>query len=141
MKERMKGHCLCKGVTFEGELKNGAVYGACHCSMCQHWNGGPGLATEMVALTFEGEPSLAWYSSSDWAERGFCSNCGSNLFYRLKSIPDVHFVMVGTLDAPDQLHLEEHIFIDEKPAHYDFSGDAPRLTGAEFLARLQDTQP
>jgi len=34
--------------------------------------------------------------------------------------------------------IEEHIYIDKKPPWYEFSDDAPRLTGAEFFARLQE---
>nr|WP_321439512.1 GFA family protein [uncultured Hyphomonas sp.] len=137
MAERMKGRCLCGAVQFEGTLKDGAEFGVCHCSTCQHWNGGPGLATEMDGMNISGESHVTWYASSEWAERGFCAGCGSNLFYRLKENRDLYFVQVGCLDEPGRLTLAEHIFVEEMPGHYDFTGNAPRLTGAEFLARLQ----
>ena len=139
MTDRIKGNCLCGGVRFETEFKGAAEYGACHCSMCQHWNGGPGLAGEFVNTGFDSDETLRWFRSSDWAERGFCFTCGSNLFYRLVGMPQLLMIQVGCLDLPDGVTLAEHIFIDEKPDHYDFAGSAPRLTGAEFLARLQDT--
>ena len=28
-----------------------------------------------------------WYRSSDWAERGFCNECGSQMFYRMDDRP------------------------------------------------------
>ena len=46
---------------------------------------------------FERSDSISVFSSSDWAERGFCSKCGGHLFYRLKK--EGHYaVPVGLLD-------------------------------------------
>ena len=36
-------------------------------------------------VTFEGEENISVFESSEWAERGFCKECGSHLFYRLKA--------------------------------------------------------
>jgi len=33
-------------------------------------------------VSFAGEENVAVYKSSDWAERGFCKQCGTHLFYR-----------------------------------------------------------
>jgi hypothetical protein len=140
MTVRIPGRCLCGAVHFETEFKDGPAFGVCHCSMCQHWNGGPGLASEFVRTEFGSAQTLSWYQSSDWAERGFCGTCGSSLFYRLKDMPDVLFIQLGCLDLPDDTHLAEHIFYDEKPAYYDFADQSPRLSGAEFLARMSENQ-
>jgi len=140
MVERIKGDCLCGAVRFETQFKDAHEYGICHCSMCQHWNGGPGHAGEFVKTGFDSDETLRWFPGSEWAERGFCFTCGSNLFYRLVEQSDLCFIQIGCLDLPGDIALVEHIFIEDKPAHYDFADDAPRLTGAEFLARLQDTQ-
>nr|WP_252865540.1 GFA family protein [Brevundimonas diminuta] len=57
---------------------------ACHCERCRRTSGGVSLSVD-CGDTVEVEGPLATYDSSDWAERQFCSACGSNLFWRLKA--------------------------------------------------------
>ncbi len=45
---------------------------------------------------------------------------------------------LGTFDDQAQFKLAGEIYIDEKPASYEFAGDHPRLTGEEFMASLQN---
>lgn len=140
MTQKLKGRCLCGGVQFEtGEIHHLDV---CHCSMCQRWTGGPFIGADYrngdVKLTKDA--TLKWYESSDWAKRGFCSECGSSLFYRLNDIPDFWAVCAGALDMTSGITITKEIFIDEKPAYYDLAGDQERLTGAEFMASLQGSQ-
>ena len=59
--------------------------GTCRCSMCRKWGGGPFFALDgQQAVTISGEEHVRRYGSSEWAERAFCSECGTHLFYRLK---------------------------------------------------------
>ena len=53
--------------------------------MCRKFSGGVflGLEVQPDDITFSGEDKLTVYKSSDWAERGFCSVCGSSVFYRV----------------------------------------------------------
>jgi hypothetical protein len=107
---------------------------ACHCGMCRRWAGGPLFAAAVKGVRFEGEESLASYSSSDWAERGFCRTCGSNLFYRLKPT-DQYLMCVGAFDDVSQFQLVTELFVDDKPEGYAFAGDLARLTEADVLAK------
>lgn len=138
MTDRVTGKCLCGGVAFNIPLNT--HLDVCHCSMCQRW-GGPFIEmdTRKDEIAFEQDGSLTWYDSSDWAERGFCGTCGSNLFYRLKQ-GDMLAVLAGTLDLPTGLPVRKEIFIDEKPDYYDLAGDRPRQTGAEVFAQFQESQ-
>lgn len=77
------GRCLCGAVSFVADDVAAEVH-SCHCDMCRRWNGGPAFATSVGRVTFEGEENVSRYDSSAWAERGFCTRCGTNLFYRLK---------------------------------------------------------
>ena len=43
---------------------------------------------------------------------------------------------VGTFDDESPFELAGEIYVDEKPPGYDFAGDHPRQTGAEFMASL-----
>jgi hypothetical protein len=101
--------------------------------MCQRWATGPVLAALAHDVTFEGTENLARFKSSEWAERGFCKQCGSNLFYFL--VPAAKYMMsVGSFDDPTPFRLVREIFIDHKPAGYAFAGGHPRLTERETLA-------
>ncbi len=128
------GGCLCGAIRFEVALAT-AEFSICHCGMCRRWGGGPFEAAHCAgAPTFTKEDGLVWYRSSDWGERGFCGRCGTNLFWRLADNHEVMAVSVEALDDADDLTLGRHIYIDSKPARYDFADDRPRVTEAEFMA-------
>ncbi len=78
---------------------------------------------------------LSIFNSSDWAERGFCSVCGSHLFYRLKETQE-HMMPVGLFDHDDGLVFGQQVFIDEKPHYYQFANKTEELTGAELFAEF-----
>lgn len=128
------GRCLCGAVTFKAESLDPHVH-ACHCGMCRRWSGGPALAAQVGNIVFDGEANISLYASSDWAERGFCAKCGTNLFYRVKE-NGMTMLWSGTLDDPSELTLAGEIYIDSKPPGYDFAGDHPRQTEAEFLESI-----
>lgn len=128
------GKCLCGAVKFTAEDIDTHVH-ACHCSMCRGWTGGPMLAASVGSVEFSGESNIKRYASSEWAERGFCAQCGSSLFYYLKE-PKMYIMATGCFDNAEQFSLAGEIFIDEKPSSYDFAGDHSRLTGEEFLASM-----
>ncbi len=128
------GRCLCGAVTFEAQGVETEIH-SCHCAICRKWSGSPALAARVEGVTFDGASSIARYDSSDWAERGFCKQCGTNLFYRLKEA-DQYIMWMGAFDDPTSFTLVGEIYIDEKPPGYDFAGEHPRLTGEEFLASM-----
>ncbi len=129
-----KGRCLCGQVEVSAPGMSPKV-AACHCSMCRRWAGGPLLAVECGSdVSFAGEEHIAVYDSSAWAERGFCRNCGTHLFYRLKDSKE-YIVPVGLFDDAEGLVFDAQIFIDEKPAYYRFADKTHDLTGAEVFAK------
>ncbi|HBQ97472.1 MULTISPECIES: GFA family protein [unclassified Roseofilum] len=125
------GHCQCGAVTYSAEGMETDVH-TCHCNICVRWTGGPAFAVSVGQVTFEGEENISRFDSSEWAERGFCSRCGTHLFYRLKEA-DQYMLWMGTFDDSTQFKLAGEIFIDQKPHFYDLAGDHPRLTGEEFM--------
>jgi len=127
----MSGKCLCGKVTFTAvNVKTG--YHVCHCEMCRKWNGGPTMAVPVGKIVFPNEEYLGLYESSDWAERGFCKNCGTNLLYRIKA-GDHTSVWVGAFDDQTAFKLFDEIYIDSKPDSYAFAGEHPRLTEEQTL--------
>ena len=116
-----KGGCLCGGVRYTvcGVLRDVI---ACHCSQCRRTSGHFVAATgaESSRITFEKSETLVWFASSEAAERGFCSRCGGNLFWRpTKGDRGWTSIMAGTLDPPTRLKLKQHIFVEDKSDYYD----------------------
>ncbi|MEQ8665150.1 MAG: GFA family protein [Rhodospirillales bacterium] len=135
MAKQRTGGCLCGKVRYRVEDTPDVLH-ICHCSMCQRWSGGPSFSLHVTTpVTYESDETLVWFDSSDWAQRGFCNACGSSIAYRLKDGDDT-MISAGTLDDLSGVTVENQIFIDEKPGHYDFAGDIPALTGAEVFALL-----
>lgn len=126
------GECLCGAVRVTATPKSKEV-AACHCSMCQTWGGGPLFAIECESkVSFEGAGNISVFSSSDWAERGFCSKCGTHLFYRLKE--EGHYALpVGLFENRNEWKFVEQIFIDQKPSFYSFADNTRNLTGKEVF--------
>lgn len=132
---QQQGHCLCGKVSLEAEISETDIH-ACHCSTCRRWSSSPLFAVGVDAVKFSGEDNISVYNSSEWAERGFCSHCGSSLYYRLKEA-DHYIVCTGLFDDQSVFRLAGEIYVDENPGGYAFAGDHPRLTGEEFLASIQ----
>lgn len=85
-------------------------------------------------VSLEGEESITVFSSSEWAERGFCSKCGSHLFYRLKESKQ-YMMSVGIFEDDETFVFDHQVFIDEKPAFYHFANKTSDMTGAEVFAK------
>ncbi|AQU82624.1 MULTISPECIES: GFA family protein [unclassified Halomonas] len=129
-----QGTCLCGTVSVTVTTKGNHV-GVCHCSMCRKWGGGPMFAVECADdVAFQGAEHISIFSSSEWAERGFCQQCGTHLFYRLKQ--NRHYALpVGLLDSTDDWKVTEQIFIDQKPEYYSLAEKTKQLTGEEVFAQ------
>jgi len=128
-----KASCLCGSVTIIAKNMSVKV-GACHCAMCRKWGGGPALAVDCgTDVEVEGEEHVTVYDSSPWAERAFCSKCGTHLFYRIKE--QNHYVIpAGFFQDQPNMHFERQYFIDKKPEYYSFSNDTENLTAEEVFA-------
>ena len=131
-----RGSCLCGAVTLTATPKSLHV-GACHCGMCRKWGGGPLMVVDCEGVSISDDANVGVYPSSDWAERGFCRQCGSHLFYRLKE-GAFYAVPVGILDNDREWQLVEQVFIDAKPDYYSFSERTRNLTGDELFAQFSE---
>ncbi|MDB4522230.1 GFA family protein [Gammaproteobacteria bacterium] len=126
------GRCLCGSVHISAQNATNKV-GACHCSMCRKWGGGPYMEVDCgTEVSFRGEENITVYNSSDWAERGFCNSCGSHLFYRLKESKQ-YMIPVGLFDEQDSFVFENQVFIDKKPSFYSFANKTNDMTEAEIF--------
>lgn len=132
------GHCLCGNVTITAKRASNDV-GACHCKTCRRWGGGPFMEIDCgTEVVIDGGDDVAVFDSSDWAERGFCRNCGTHLFYRIKSSGQ-HIVPVGLFEDSDSFEFRSQVFVDERPDYYEFANKTKNLTGAEIFAMFESS--
>ncbi|WP_075186394.1 GFA family protein [Teredinibacter haidensis] len=133
------GTCLCGKVTITPKHLDHNL-GACHCTSCRKWSGGPLLAVDCgTDCDIEGEEYVSVFNSSEWAERGFCKNCGSNLFYRLKQSGQ-YILPVGLFDDDEAFEFDHQIFIDSKPEYYSFANKTKNMTGEEVFAQYAEPE-
>ena len=91
--KKTKGRCLCGQVQFEihGDLRDIVN---CHCSKCRKFHGNYGAYTSVKVenLKITKQKSLKWFKSptdeTANVHRGFCSECGSSLFWHPKDQPN-----------------------------------------------------
>ena len=130
--KQVSGKCLCGAIQMQADQASRKI-GACHCSTCRTWGGGPLMAVDCGSeVTIQGKEQLGIFDSSDWAERGFCQRCGTHLFYRLKQ-NNQYIVPAGLLDDTHCV-FDHQVFIDEKPDYYSFANQTENMTGAELFA-------
>jgi hypothetical protein len=132
------GGCMCGAVRFTARL-DGHAFGVCHCKMCQRWSGALFAAITVAKddVAWTGTDHIARIPSSDWAERAWCTQCGSGLYYRITR--DGPYagdweIPIGLFDDTTGLSLAREIFIDRKPEGLALAGHHPTLTEAEMIA-------
>jgi len=126
-----ESQCLCGNVKIRASSISPKVI-VCHCGMCRKW-GGPALALDCGSdLEMEGSDNITVYDSSEWAERAFCSNCGTHLFYRIKETGG-YSIPAGFFPDLEELEMDVQCFIDKKPSYYSFSNRTKELTEKEVF--------
>ena len=121
-----KGSCLCGAVCFTVEDQLPPP-DACHCTACRKQTGHFLASTDVPksALSVEGAEHVTWFRSSEKVRRGFCSICGSTLFWE-PLFRDWIGVAMGAFDGPTATHLGIHIFVSEKGDYYDIADGLPQ---------------
>ena len=100
---------------------------ACHCAQCRKHSGHYFASTDVpkAAVAITGQENLTWYHSSAKVRRGFCSTCGSSLFFDPPARDWIGIAM-GAFDTPTSAHLEMHIFVAEKGDYYEIADGLPQ---------------
>ena len=128
MSEEFKGSCECGAVTFTAKGPLRPII-ACHCTQCRKTTGHYWAATQVPTedLKITKDEGLKWFRSSDWARRGFCTGCGSSLFWEMDN-EGATSIGAGTLDnLPHDAAIEKHICMADKGAYYDVTDGVPQL--------------
>lgn len=120
------GSCLCGAVSFlvQGDLPEAS---SCHCTKCRKTTGHyeAGVDVDKSAVAISGEANVTWYFSSEKVRRGFCSICGSPLFF---DPPGADWIglNLGSFDGPTGTKIATHIFVGNKGDYYDICDGAPQ---------------
>lgn len=125
----ISGSCLCGAVSLEIQEPLEQAPEACHCTQCRKQTGNflVGVNVRRSALRVLGEEQVTWYQSSPDVQRGFCSICGSTLFWK----PTIHAyewtsVALGCLNTDAPLKIAKHTFVAFKGSYYDIADAAPQ---------------
>ena len=123
----IKGSCLCGAIRVEIDEPLEHSPEACHCLQCRKQTGNffVGVNVRRTAMRVAGD--VKWYQSSGKVQRGFCSVCGSTLFWKpvMEGYPWTS-VALGCLDISTELKIAKHTFVAEKGSYYEITDDAPQ---------------
>ncbi len=125
--ERHEGGCLYGAVRYVGRgAPNWVPH--CHCQSCR-------LASGAVALTWVGFPtgnyevtqgSPRFNASSPGVRRSFCNACGTPLTFESERFPGEVHITVGSLDHPDAMPAQGHVFTEEQIVWLHLDDDLPK---------------
>jgi len=94
----------------------------CHCKRCRQFTGHHMAATsarvEDIAVEDPGA-LLTWFWPVAEAGYGFCSRCGSSLFWQSSGDPGHRSICAGTLAAPTGLRTVRAVWVSEAGDYYD----------------------
>ncbi|NOJ15837.1 GFA family protein [Vibrio splendidus] len=129
--------CLCGVVKIKAENID-PKFTVCHCQSCRTWGGAPFFAVKCgTQVKIEGVDKVKMYKSSSWASRGFCSECGTHLFYKFKETGEYN-MPVGLFPDLEGLEMDMQYFSDMRPGYYCFSNETKEMTTEEIMAYFAD---
>ncbi|HKY36590.1 MAG TPA: GFA family protein [Polyangiaceae bacterium] len=115
MLPEVAGGCLCGAIRYRIAAKPLSV-ACCHCSKCRRASGAALVAWATFpkrALQVVGHPKRR--KSSPLAERFFCAECGTQLFFAYVTGPATVDVTLGSLDDPNALQPSYALWSGDKP--------------------------
>ena len=129
----LEGGCDCRHVRYRVETAPLFVH-CCHCRWCQRETGGSFALNAMSesdrVTLLEGEPELVDTPSHSGRGQAIarCPRCRVALWSNYAGAgPHVRYVRVGTLDNPDLLPPDIHIFTMSKQPWVVLSPDTPSV--------------
>jgi hypothetical protein len=123
------GGCMCGAVRYE-LTSEPFDCGWCHCRTCQLSSGTPAQPFASIKrgdwVVISGADSLRSVRSSNFGQRSFCAQCGTPLYVTVEHQPETLDFSVVTLDDPDAVPPEFHIFWGSKIAWFNPGDDLPK---------------
>lgn len=123
------GECLCGGIKYEVQGEIGPIQ-LCHCSRCRRAQGSAYAANAVIKTAdfflSVGQDLIKEFASAPDKMRAFCSNCGSPIYSRMPSKPEVMRLRIGTLSTPLEKRPSAHIFATSKAEWDEITDDIPQ---------------
>ena len=152
------GQCSCGAVTFRLR-RDPMIVHACHCRDCQRHSGGAFVINAWIEAGevehLSGDLSHIDVSGGSGAVHRihFCPNCGTHVWSEYLASPgQTRFVRVGTLEDPQALPPDIHIFTRSKAPwvslpqdatvfedYYDMREVWPPESLKRFVANMKET--
>ena len=125
---------MCGKIRYQAETDD--TFAVCYCRMCQQWASGVFMGVQSTAFDVTaGAEYLTVAKTSDWADRAFCNQCGSNIYYHARD-NGAPTVALGSLDDTNGLIPRVQYYIDKKPAGFSLGEDTQTMTEAECIAHF-----
>jgi hypothetical protein len=129
----MEGGCDCRDIRYRMETAPLFVH-CCHCRWCQRESGASFALNAMIesarVTALAGQPELVNTPSQSGRGQKIarCPTCRVALWSHYGGAgPIISFVRVGTLDNPDALPPDVHIFIESKQPWVVIPEDSPAV--------------
>jgi len=107
---QIHGKCFCEKYryTIRGELKR-VVH--CHCNNCRRSVGAPFVTWIVIKWDqYSIQPEPKSHTAKNKAIRTFCEECGTSLTYAHPNRSDFIDITAGTVNHPDSLNPDWHIW-------------------------------
>lgn len=127
----LAGGCLCGAVRFEIDMPP-KWCGHCHCHLCRRAHGAPlvtWFGVDKEHFRFASDETLRWYRSTPEARRGFCSRCGSTMFFQSSRWPTEMHIALPYMDGDIGLPPKVHVYWDRKVEWLHLDDDLKKLGG------------
>jgi hypothetical protein len=131
----LTGGCQCGAVRYEWTVKP-THSSVCYCRMCQKASGQP-----FMALTGGKVEHLKWtrgtpavFKSSNFVERCFCKDCGTQLTYAFEGRGRIS-VAVNSLDDPEAMPPTKQYGIESKVSWLEGIDSLPAQRTDEWFAQ------
>jgi GNAT superfamily N-acetyltransferase len=127
---RVAGGCLCGAVRYEIDAPPREV-SHCHCASCRRAAGSPVVtwATYPAPAVRIVRGAPAEFRSSPPVTRTFCGACGTPLTYATRDEPEWVDVTVCSMDVPETMAPDDHIWMGARLPWLEVDDDLPRWPG------------
>ncbi|NHQ85904.1 GFA family protein [Iodobacter sp. HSC-16F04] len=102
MNSKYAGQCLCGEIHYSADVEP-LFAGNCHCKDCQRSSGSAYIPAMLfpeknVFVSGEAKYFESMADSGGTHKRGFCPNCGAQLFAKFSNLPGMLGIKAGTLN-------------------------------------------
>lgn len=131
-----EGNCLCKAIHLKAIIEEPKL-SCCHCETCRIWCSSPFMAFSCTQKPSVSEnENVGKYASSSFAERIFCKNCGTTLYFAYTNDQNPYFINAWLFKGIENITFDAQVCIDDKPDCYDFANKTSMFTVDEVVKSI-----